>query len=607
MCGILGSVNIDVERSVLDTIKHRGPDDSGIEKTNVLNNKITFGHRRLSIVDLSPAGHQPMYTACRNFMISYNGEIYNHKYLRKKLFDVNYNGHSDTETLLYYISRKGIRSLKNLNGIFAFAFLDIPDRKLYLARDPFGVKPLYYYHNKNKFVFSSEIKPILKLVNSDLRVDSLAEILRLRYNPSPDTLLKNVFKVRPGHYLTYDLKDHSLDISNYIEEFKGTGNIKFNQALEKYSLYFENSVKRQLMSDVEVGVLLSGGIDSALIARYADLNYHGRIKTFTVGFSEKHFSNEINEAKETASVIGTDHHDVIITDDDFENTFKKSISIIEEPLGTTSIIPMFYLNELVSNHVKVVLSGQGADEPLGGYSRYQGELYRKIIPASLLKSLSPYSRYIKNEKIFRGLNSLYINDIIKRFDNSYSLFSNDQIDRLTGYRQNSSHKKISYFYNLLELNRKDPVEALMALDCRMNLSDDLLLYTDKISMHFSIETRVPMLDLELIKFIESLPYKYRVKIGETKIIHKNFAKSSLPQNIINRPKKGFQSPTEKWFKGMKGKRYLETLTSKNCKFSSYIDAEEVNKIFNDHFYGRRNYEKQIFTLISIYHWMEIFL
>ena len=354
-----------------------------------------------------------------------------------------------------------------------------------------------------------------------------------------------------------------------------------------------------------MGVLLSGGIDSALVAYFAQKYSDKPIKTFTIGFSEDDDSDETLDAQETARILGTEHYEIKINDVQFENIFQKAIDIVEEPLGTTSIIPMYYLNELVANQgIKVVLTGQGADEPLGGYTRYRGEKMYGKIPSFLFHLVKPFSSLIKNESIYRAINALGEKDTVKRWKQIYTLFTEKEIKKLIKISELKSEGLIDYFFNLLDGKNKNSTNAMMSNDIRMNLCDDLLLYTDKISMNFSIEARVPMLDNDLIDFIESLPLEYKLNGIEGKYIHKKFAESVLPDEIIYRKKKGFKSPTEKWFRGKKGTVYKNMLTSKTTHFSEYFDIKEVAKIFDIHMKGKRNMEKQLFTLISIYFWME---
>jgi len=605
MCGIVGTVNRTFDKSLLESISHRGPDDSDIVSLKSATGNIYLGHVRLSIQDLSIAGHQPMSSACGKFVIIFNGEIYNHLDLREKLSSIDWKGHSDTETIVNYMARYGIESVKDFNGIFGFALFDIEKEKIYIVRDRYGVKPIYFYQKNNELIFSSEMRPIKKLIYSYVEKANLATLLKLRYNPAPTTLYNEIQKLRAGHVLEYDLISNNSTISFFITPLSVDKNISFTDALQKYGELFEQAIKRQLLADVEVGVLLSGGIDSALVAYYAQKYSNKPIKTFTIGFSEDDDSDETLDAKETARILGTQHFEIKINDEQFENIFHKCIDIVEEPLGTTSIIPMYFLNELVASHgINVVLTGQGADEPLGGYTRYRGEMMYGKVPPVLLNFFKPLSGIVKNESIYRAINSLGEKDTIKRWELIYSLFSDKEIKKLINVDESKSSEFIKYFYDLLDGKSKNGTNAMMSNDMRMNLCDDLLLYTDKISMNFSIEARVPMLDNDLVDFIESLPLEYKINDKDGKYIHKKFAESVLPKEIIYRKKKGFKSPTEKWFKGEKGLMYKNMLMQKKSKFSEFFDINEVGKIFDTHMSGKRNMEKQLFTLISIYYWME---
>lgn len=605
MCGIVGSINTQLDSSFLELIAHRGPDDRDIVSFVHGKNETWLAHVRLSIQDLSAAGHQPMYSSCGRFVITFNGEIYNHLELRQKLSHIEFRGHSDTETIVNYVACYGIESVRDFNGIFGFCLLDIEEQKLYLVRDRYGVKPIYYCQGTETLLFSSEIRPIQKLVDAAIDRDNLATLLKLRYNPAPTTLYNSIQKIRPGHILTYDLKSHVSVMSSFVAPVRIDQSISFDDALARYGELFEQAIRRQLLADVEVGVLLSGGVDSALVAYYAQKYSKKPVKTFTIGFQEDDESDETADAAETARILGTEHFEIKITERQFEEAFKKCIEIVEEPLGTTSIIPMYYLNQLVASHgIKVVLTGQGADEPLGGYTRYRGERLHAKVPAYFFDLLKPFLRFIRNESIYRAIRALGEKDVFSRWLKIYALFSDDEIRSLLGTDETQSRRLIEYFYELLDGDKKDSTNAMMSNDIRMNLCDDLLLYTDKISMHFSIEARVPMLDNTLVDFIESLPLKYKIKGKEGKYIHKKFAESVLPAEIIYREKKGFKSPTKKWFMGEKGEKYRSMLTSSESPFGKVFNKDGVTRVVDAHMRGKRNMEKQLFTLISIYYWME---
>lgn len=602
MCGILGSVNNVFGDKTLDLIKHRGPDHGEILSLKWNDSDITFGHRRLSIVDLSPSGNQPMRNPLNEDLIIFNGEIYNHEFLKKSLSDYSFKGHSDTETVLYYLSKFGIDSIKYFNGIFAFAFFDKAKGKIFLARDPYGVKPLYYSVSNNSLIFSSEIRPIKSLIQTETNSEKLAQLLKLRYSPSPDTIYSNIFKLRPGHILEYDLASHTTSIKSFQKAININTNSQFNHCVDKYGELLEKAVDRQLMSDVEIGVLLSGGIDSALITHFMAKRSTEKIKSFTVGFAEHSGESELDDARETAQILGTQHKEVIVDQDNFKEIFEKIIDIVEEPLGTTSTIPMYFLNMEVAKHLKVVLTGQGADEPLGGYTRYKGLVMSDKIPESFFQSLQPISPFIKNEKVSRAINAFGEKDKIKKLENSYMLFNEKEIFELINTRDHNSYPKIKYFYDELNCEKKHLVESMMSIDSRMNLADDLLLYTDKISMHFGIETRVPFLDHELINFLETIPYQFKIKKGQGKYIHKEFAKSILPPKIINRKKKGFQSPTNQWFKDQLGDLMISEL-NQNPEFAQYFNLEKIRSLIKVHKAGF-NKEKQLFLLFSLLYWFK---
>lgn len=608
MCGILGSINLSFNDEILNLIHHRGPDSNGMFLTDIGKHNAQLAQTRLAIVDLSEAGNQPMISECGNYAITFNGEIYNHLDLRKKLKDINFKGHSDTETILYYLIKHGIDGVKDFNGIFAFCYLDIKKQKMFLVRDFFGVKPLYYTFEENTLIFSSEIRPIIKLKKDKLNKDNLATLLRLRYIPSPSTLYKNIKKLRPGHFAEINLQSENINFSEkpFLSELPDTKKIDYNKALLEYENKISEAVKKQLMSDVEVGILLSGGIDSAIVAALAQKHSSKKLKAFTIGFEGLYDEDEIVKAKETADILGLDHYSAKMNFDDFLSIFKETIRIVEEPLATSSLIPMYFLSKLASGHVKVVLTGQGADEPLGGYQRYQGEIVSAKVPRFLIKWAGNFVNRlgVKNEKLIRATNSLGEKDDLKRFIDVYTIFNEEEIENLLNIKETKSYRAVNYYYQLLNCKKKKKsVERMMAIDTRMNLADDLLIYTDKITMNYSLECRVPLLDTELINFIESLPSEYRIKRNKSKIIHKDFAKKILSEKIINRKKLGFQSPTDVWFKKYNSEIKKLLLTDMH-PFARIFNIKEVENIINQHQKGY-NKEKQIFLLMGIYYWLEL--
>jgi asparagine synthase (glutamine-hydrolysing) len=616
MCGIAGSINCVTDNRTLSLISHRGPDRHELIELPIGNHKLYFGHARLSILDLSEAGNQPMFTDCKNYCIVYNGEIYNHEELRKKLTGINFKGHSDTETILYYIREFGIDAVKDFNGIFAFAFADLKNKKTYFVRDRFGIKPLYYVSGKNQFGFSSEIRPLRFLVKRDINKGVLLNGLKMRYCPSPLTIYQNIYKAEPGQIISCDLNSDTVIINkHYFLAPKVTGKRKdeVGKLVKIYGDLFEKAVERQLMADVEIGILLSGGIDSALVAAIAKQKSAASVKAFTIGFEGNYAGiDEIDYAAQTAATLGIEHFYKRVGFSDLFNSLRKIVKIVEEPIGTTSIIPMYYLSELAASKVKVVLSGQGADEPLGGYTKYH---YLHILEKiRLFRKLSSAGKkfeflYGKKEKIRRLVTAALSGDVICAYSAYNSIFSNNEISDLL--EPSMREKNMEGFFKTEKViheiwrNRMslipDVKKAFLYYDLRTSLSDDLLMYTDKITMNFGLECRVPVLDNDLIEFIESLDNKYKFNSKEGKIIHKQFALEYLSAEIINRKKLGFQSPTDVWFR--ENRDEVERIILAGKQFKDIFDITAVKKLLAEHA-GGKNREKQIFLLLSIVYLLE---
>lgn len=611
MCGIAGFAGKGTQlpdiSSMVSCLNHRGPDDSGSSVVSVKDVSVVFGQTRLSILDLTEAGHQPMYSRDGRWLLTYNGEIYNHLDIRSDL-EGPFRGHSDTETLVESLAAWGIkRTLPSLNGMFAFAALDTYQGMLYLVRDPFGIKPLYYRHHSGYLSFSSEIRALRLSTTFDTQLDSesLQTFLTLRYIPSPRTLWKEIQRLPPGHVLEYNLASGTCLNSRYISptETRFSGNEQ--DATEAYRDVLGEAVRRQMLSDVPVGILLSGGIDSALVATLA--RETGRKPPcFSVGFGGGHRECELAAAAETAAVLGLPHIPVLVNTDLLWDALPRIVASVEEPLGTTSILPMWYLVEQARKDVTVVLTGQGSDEPWGGYTRYQAEIVRKHLPLPrLLKYVEPFSRLLSNvpEVIERTLRSLPVDDLDMRFGEEYALFSGNEREALTGRSDDGGAVgDISAWLRWLSPLQLEPVEKMMRIDSRMNLADDLLLYGDKISMAFSLEARVPMLDLEVVRFIESLPRQYRVVLGKRKIIHKKMAESLLPTEIVHREKKGFHVPFGNWIRTVWKKRSEDILLESGSPHLDFLNRNAITKLWQEHQSGYRDHSRKLFALLMLAIW-----
>jgi len=606
MCGILGAVNNPFDNEVLDLIKHRGPDDSQIIDIEVKGNNITLGHRRLSIQDLTVAGQQPMYSACKKFIIVFNGEIYNHLELREKLSEINFNGHSDTETMVNYISKFGIESIQDFNGIFGLGFFDIEQNKLYLARDRFGVKPLYF-QNKKTFIFSSEIKPILKLTDHyKIDVQALNSYFTLRYNPSPSTMFKHIEKVKPGEILEYNLSNNTLKrVLNINHKIISKIHIEKNRTeqywIDKLSDKFEQAVSRQMLSDVEVGSFLSGGLDSALITAVASKYSKNKIKTFCIGFEgATKKDDEIVEARRSAELLGTDHYDLIVNPKDYMKDLEKALYINEEPNGTDSTLAQYQISDLASQHVKVMLAGQGADEIFMGYGRYGAETKRKkflplIKTASMVKPLFSHPKF---HKIQRALYSLTENNEYRRFEKIYTVFTEEERKRLL---QNSYTKQITELkatYDLIP-SEVPSSDKMSILDTYTWLSDELLMYGDKTTMATSVEMRVPFLDNDLVETVQKIPTHFKINGGRHKYILRKMAEKILPDEIIYRPKKGFSMPSLKWFQEDLNEDIMQLLNSDDSRIIEYMNRLEIEKIVLRYKNKKENDERKIVLLMNI--------
>lgn len=610
MCGILGCINFKYDPKSLDSISHRGPDGHDAKHFTIKGHQITLAHRRLSIVDVSENGKQPMLSGDGNSCITFNGEIYNHETLKPYIKEKNFRGHSDTETILNYFNENSIvENLKSLNGIFGFAILDQKNNKLYLTRDRFGVKPVYYYFEGNQLVFSSEIHPFQHYIPMGYDKENVVEGLKMRYVGAPDTIYNNIKKVEPGQVITFDLNQPQITATyNHYITTQPTGNRKqeLSSLVKEYGELFEQAVERQLMSDVELGVLLSAGIDSALVTAVAKDKSSAPIKTFTVGFEEGLFdSDEIAGAQITAQTLGVDNIHTRVTFNDFIKDLSEIIKIVEEPIATNSIIPMYSLSKLVSEHVKVVLSGQGADEPLYGYRKYKGLLFLEPLHNnSLLRTglrISGAGR-LKKEDIRRFYGAALEKDMFSSYREFNSITSNDEMLELVQNGQSDLNTMIARKDALFKTKWQQRVPSDKAiisfpyLDLRNSLADDLLMYSDKLMMNFGVECRVPILDNDLVAFMESIHHSYKLSFSKGKIIHKEFAMQYLPSSIINRKKIGFATPAAKWYDTYK--EQIESIICESKEIKELFNIRTVRKLLSDH---NKNHtrEKQILILLSL--------
>ena len=504
--------------------------------------------------------------------------------------------------------------MDDFNGIFAFAFLDIPRGKLYLARDHFGVKPLYYHISDNKLIFASELKVLLRSgVKKSINLAALDSLLTLRYNPSPQTIFENIHKLNPASYLSYDIVKHEWKKTEYRKpKYNINTTISETEAAEEWNRLFEAAIKKQLLSDVPVGLFLSGGLDSALVGKIMSKYVNYPINTFTVGFKGEGNYNELEDAKITADLIGSDHSAEFISQDQYLDYFRQSFFHTEEPIAEPTIPALFHVAKMASRKVKVVLSGQGADEPMAGYKRYYGEhLISKYAP---LLRIIPYNlarQFLKsNESFQRGIYSLQFKNELERFLAIYQIFTPDLKNSIYNREvipqvDTQTYQLFEKFYKEVE-GKSDSLNQLLYLDTRVMLPDNLLLFNDKMTMAHSIENRVPFLDKDLVSFVESLPVKYKLHGKTRKYLEKQAAKKWLPEEVIHRKKRGFETPIVDWFRNELFDELTTLFNDPDSMASQYFNRESLMRLLQQHKEGKRNLGKQIFILYSLELWYKNF-
>lgn len=623
MCGICGIYSLkgeSVEKELLyemtSVMQHRGPDGSG----SYISNEIGLGHRRLSIIDID-GGSQPITNEDSTLQLVFNGEIYNFIELREEL---NKRGHifrtnSDTEVIVHGYEEWGTECVNRFNGIFAFALWDSKLKRLFLARDHLGVKPLYYVFLKDKLLFASEIKSFLlcKECPREVDIEALGQLFTFRYVPSPNTLFKDIKKLPPGHLMIISANKFEIKrFWNWIPQIRT--DCDEVQLIETYQSLLEDTIRLQLRSDVPVGLFLSSGIDSGAILAIMRKFINGPIYTFTIGFEDGEKTNETKDAREVAEMFGTNHTEMIVGPNDYESYFERHLWDLEEPLGNETAAAFYFVSMLASKKVKVALTGQGADEPWAGYHRYIGvklsNIYNKlplVITEGIVKRI--VQNLPRNERLKRGVVSLNEPDILTRFAKIYSFYNLDMKEKLfqdwvkkeiafNGYEAKEAIRHLQS-----DVKHLDPVTQMLYIDTRANLPDDLLMVGDKTSMANSIEARVPFLDYRLIEFIETIPSNLKLKGFQGKYLHKKAVEKWLPKHVINRKKKGFANPIHEWLRGKMRSYIDECLLSENSAVNKYFNREYIKEIIRLHEAKKEDYLRHIYLLISFELWHQKFI
>ena len=629
MCGVVGifSEN-DLDLGSIDPmihkLNHRGPDDSG--KFLSTNKKLALGHSRLSIIDLSKNGKQPMTSYSSRYVISYNGEIYNFMNLKKELKTSNpsiqFFSNSDTEVLLNYIEVYGVqKTLNRVKGMFSFALWDKKDKKLTLARDIAGEKPLYYGYIKGNLYFASEPKAIKAKVK-DLTVCQKSMRLMLKYNciPAPYSIYENIFKVEPASYVTFKNPSDTPMIKRYFSPQTSNFDYSNEEYCDELEKLIDNSVKSQMISDVPIGSFLSGGVDSSIISYFMQKNSNVPINTFSIGFNENSY-NEAPFAKKIAEAIGSNHNELYIDDKDMRDFIHKIPDIFCEPFSDSSQIPTYFVSKFAKKNVTVALTGDAGDELFGGYNRYSfAKKYWKqlqITPGIINKNISNFLLGVSSnniekisERIFKVLNKKIPSDFggkVHKFARSLAAQTLSEYHDIntTHWNENADiyHDRNFIMPKLYRDNNKiNDVEDMLLADFYGYLHDDNLCKVDRASMSVSLETRVPFLDKDIINFAYSIPFNLKINSDETKFLLKQILFKKIPKSLFERPKAGFAIPIHKWMRHDMSD-WIEHILDLNMEDDEIIDYKKIKKIWNDFKNGNNSYTYQIWDILMLRSWL----
>ena len=604
MCGFVGFTNYikddgAVLKNMMDAIAHRGPDSAGI----YADADIALGFRRLSIIDLE-GGNQPMFNEDRSLILVFNGEIYNYKELRDQLLTLghDFSSNADSEVVLHGYEEWGCDVVKNLRGMFAFVVYNQNDNSIFGARDMFGIKPFYYTKTENSFVFGSEIKAFLHHPEFKKRLNeqALAHYLSFQHSPTEQTFFKDVYKLPPAHYFVF--KDGEIKKTRYFTpEFKTVPGVVAFYA-DEVDKAVRESVEAHKIADVEVGSFLSSGIDSSYIAEAAKVD-----KTFTVGFESDDGDryNEIAFAKQFADTIGVENISKVITPEEYWSTFPKIQYHMDEPLADPASIALYFVSKLAAEHVKVVMSGEGADELFGGYRIYQEPITLTVydrLPFGFRRVVSKVCEYLPK---VHGVNYLVRRGktIEERYIGNANIFSKKERDRLlkSEAAKGVAQPKIlcDKFYD--EVANKDEVTKMQYLDINMWLMGDILLKADKTSMANSLELRVPFLDKKVMELAQTLPLDCRVNTTTTKVALRHAAQKTLPAITAQKDKLGFPVPIREW---LKQDEYYNTVkeafTSEAAE--KYFDTARLIKLLDAHKSGKKDLSRKIWTVYTFLVW-----
>jgi asparagine synthase (glutamine-hydrolysing) len=631
MCGIVGFISqneqIDILQKMLDVQSYRGPDDNGVyfdETTGV-----HLGHNRLAIQDLSSKGHQPFLSDCGNYVLSFNGEVYNFKQIKKELENLGYNfiSNTDTEVILYAYKQWGIKTLQKLIGMFAFCLFDKLKNKLFLVRDRAGVKPLYYYQKDKQFFFSSELKSFHKHPSFDKKqnIQVLPYYFQFGYIPTPYTIFENCYKLEAGHYLEYDLKSFTCktykywDVNDYYlqERFKKSE----KTILDELEDLLDNAIDLRMVADVPVGLFLSGGYDSSLIAAILAKKQAKKINTFTIGFTNPKY-NEAQHAKEIAAFLGTNHTQHYIDEKEMLSLVEKLPFLYDEPFGDSSALPTIVVSKLAKKYVSVILSGDGGDETFCGYSKYFFlDKMQSLFSQNFKKKFLELGANLVNEKRVDAINeklpkNLMQTNVVGKYikfkralksKNQEEMFENasSYVDKQLIQKFLKIQKKSLFFEKWGKIGNIDFLNQMMAIDYKLFMSDDVLVKVDRATMSVSLEGREPLLDHRLIEYMARVPLSIKYKDNQGKYLLRQILYKYLPKTLVDKPKAGFQIPLNEWLRN-ELRPLVENYINQQKLDSEIFDIKEVMQI-KTRFFSGEEFGTIIWFILMYQMWKEKWL
>lgn len=615
MCGITGFVDFrkrsdaGLLRQMTDAMVHRGPDDSGYEVYDAPQAVIGFGQRRLSILDLSPLGHQPMHFG--DLTVNFNGEIYNFKEIRKELEAEGYSftSWSDTEVIIKGYHCWGLDVVQKFIGMFAIVIYDKAKEQVILIRDRAGVKPLYYYWKHEILLFGSELKSLYEhpAFEKDIDVNSLALFLQYSYIPAPHSIFKNTFKLLPGHFLVLHLKSKRQELNKYWDVFDAYNKPKIDvsdkEAIEHTDKLMKSAYEYRMVADVPVGVFLSGGYDSSSVAALLQTGRTEKLKTFTIGFHENEF-NEAPEAKRIAEYLGTDHTEWYLTAKEAADVLPHLPEIYDEPFADNSTVPTVLVSKLARQKVKVALSADGGDEIFGGYNKYnQAERFTGSLPAPVQSLLSGTMSLI-NPKYIPYFNKKY--NFTTRYEKMKLIWkSHDPVDAVKYISQYITETEVkeflgkpfdnyhTFFHDSDKLVKNDGItNRLLAVDYKTFLVDNNLVKVDRATMSVSLEGREPMLDQRLIEYVAQLPSNFKIRDGVNKWLLKQIVHQYIPRELMERPKRPFIAPLMVWFRDDLKEQLKYYLSEKCLSATGVFDHKPIIELRDRYLQGQKvNYQK----------------